>query len=99
MAIDPKILDDLSNRLAGLLPSGARALGQDLEKNLRAALSAAFARLDLVTREELEIQSGVLQRTRERLIELERRIAVLEGEKPPAPRPAVPGITSADPED
>lgn len=78
MALDPKILDDLSNRVSQLLPPTARSLGQDLEKNLRAALDAAFAKLDLVTREEFEIQSTVLQRTRERLVELEQRITEME---------------------
>jgi BMFP domain-containing protein YqiC len=80
MALDPKILDDLSNRVSQLLPPAARSFGQDLEKNLRAAANAAFAKLDLVTREEFEIQSGVLQRTRERLVELEQRVAEMERE-------------------
>ena len=80
MALDPKILDDLSNRVSQLLPPTARSLGQDLEKNLRAALNAGFTKLDLVTREEFEIQSAVLQRTRERLVELEQRVAEMERE-------------------
>ena len=78
MPLDPKILDDLSNRVSRLLPPAARELGQDVEKNIKAGLSAAFAKLDLVTREELEIQSAVLQRTRERLVALEQRLAELE---------------------
>jgi len=78
MPLDPKILDDLSSRISRLLPPSARELRQDMEKNLKAALSAAFAKLDLVTREELEIQSAVLQRSRERLIALEQRVAQLE---------------------
>ena len=88
MALDPKILDDLSNRVSQILPPAARGFGQDLEKNLRAALSAAFTKLDLVTREEMEIQAGVLQRTRERLQALERRVAELEAEPPASPKPA-----------
>ena len=78
MPLDPKILDDLSARVSQMLPPPARGLGQEIEKNLKAALSAAFAKLDLVTREELEIQSGVLQRTRERLVELKQRVQQLE---------------------
>lgn len=78
MPLDPKILDDLSARVSQLLPPPARSLGADLEKNIKAALSAAFAKLDLVTREELEIQSAVLQRSRERLLELEQRVQQLE---------------------
>ncbi len=51
---------------------------QDVQKNLRAALTGAFERLDLVTREELEVQEQVLTRTRARLEEMERRVAELE---------------------
>ena len=55
----------------------------DIEKNLRAALAGVFAKLDLVTREEFDVQATVLARTRERLAELERRVAELEGRSPP----------------
>ena len=90
MPLDPKILDDLSARVSQLLPPAARNFGQDIEKNIKAALSAAFAKLDLVSREELEIQSAVLQRSRERLIELEQRVQQLEqqaGSSAAAPAP------------
>jgi BMFP domain-containing protein YqiC len=76
--IDPKYLDDLAQRVTGSLPAGLNALKSDVERNLRAALEAAIARMDLVTREEFEVQSGVLARTRERLRELEAKIAELE---------------------
>ena len=56
----------------------AASPAKDLEKNLRALLSAAFSRLDLATREELEIQIKVLARTRQKLAELEARVAELE---------------------
>ena len=59
---DPKrILDDLTAALAHALPAG---LAREAEKNLRAALQSALARLDLVTREEIEVQEQVLARTR-----------------------------------
>jgi BMFP domain-containing protein YqiC len=76
--VDAKIIEDLSRKLGGLVPEGARELGQDVEKNIRATLSTAFARLDLVTREELEVQKSVLARTREKLAALEQRVAELE---------------------
>jgi len=76
--LDPKILDDLSRRVAGSLPGGLQALQQDLEHNLRGALEAALARLNLVTREEFEVQQGVLGRTRARLEALEARVSALE---------------------
>jgi BMFP domain-containing protein YqiC len=55
-----------------------RQVREDLEKNLRAALSSALARLELVTREEFDIQAALLARTRERLEQLQARIEELE---------------------
>lgn len=75
---DPKFFDDLSRKLADSLPSGIQALRGDVEHNLRSGLEAALGRLDLVTREEFEVQRAVLQRTRERLEALEKRVAELE---------------------
>ncbi len=75
---DPKLLDDLARRLADGLPKGIRVLQADLERSLRAGLEAALRRLDLVTREELEVQAGVLSRTRQKLDALQRRVADLE---------------------
>jgi len=72
---DPKILDELSARLAEIAASG---LARDLEKNARALLNGFFPRLDFVTREEFEVQREVLARTREKLTALEVRLASLE---------------------
>ena len=76
--LDPKIIDDISRRLSGAMPAGAKALQQDLEKNLRAAVQAVFAKLDLVTREEFDVQSKVLARSRAKIEELEKQVAALE---------------------
>ncbi len=76
--IDPKHLDDLARKLGGQLPAGLQVLKEDFERNLRAGLSAALERMDLVTREEFEVQRAVLLRTRERLEALEGRVAELE---------------------
>ena len=70
-----RILDELSARISEFL---AASPAKDVEKNLQALLSAAFARLDLATRAELEIQAKVLARSREKLSELEARVAELE---------------------
>ncbi len=78
MALDPKLIDDLSRRVADNLPRGLQTLQDDLQRNLRAGLEAALGRLNLVTREEFEIQQAVLQRTREKLKALEARVAALE---------------------
>jgi len=69
------LLEDLSARISEFL---AASPAKDLEKNLRALLTAAFAKLDLATREEFEVQARTLARTREKLAELERRVVELE---------------------
>ncbi len=79
MTFDPKSLDDLARRLADAVPPGLAALKNDLEQNFKAVLQSGLTKLDLVTRQEFDIQSGVLRRSRERLEELEARIAALEG--------------------
>ena len=73
--LDPKILEELSARLGSLIAASPVA---DIEKNARALLSGFFTRLDLVSREEFDIQTQVLQRTREKLKALEDRMARLE---------------------
>jgi ubiquinone biosynthesis accessory factor UbiK len=69
------LLDELAARLAEMATSNP---AKDLEKNARALLAGAFARLDLVTREEFDVQSEVLRRARARVAELEGRVAQLE---------------------
>jgi ubiquinone biosynthesis accessory factor UbiK len=69
------LLEDLSARISEFL---AASPAKDLERNLKALLSAAFAKLDLATREEFEVQAQALSRTREKLAELERRVVELE---------------------
>lgn len=68
-------LDELSSRIREFL---AASPAKDLEKNLRALLGAAFAKLNLATREELDIQAKTLARTREKLAVLEERLSELE---------------------
>ena len=69
------LLEDLSARIGEFL---AASPAKDVEKNFRALLSATFAKLDLATREEFEVQTQTLARTREKLAELERRVVELE---------------------
>lgn len=71
-------LEDLARRIGRLLPEGADRLETDLRRNVRAMVSAALARMDLVSREEFEVQTAVLRRTREKLEALEARVAALE---------------------
>ena len=72
-------IDAIARRLLESVPPGLRAVQKDLESNFRAVLRASLSKLDLVSREEFDTQTRVLQRTRERLVELEARLRVLEG--------------------
>ena len=67
-----KLIDELARRLTGALPPGVNVLKEDVEKNMRSVLHAAFSKMDLVTREEFEVQAQVLQRSREKLEALEK---------------------------
>jgi len=78
--IDHKTIDDLAKRLGEALPDGVRNLQQDVEKNMHAILTSTFAKLDLVTREELDVQKAVLARTRLKLEAMEKKLAELEAQ-------------------
>ena len=71
-------IDDLARRLADLVPPGAREARDDLAANFRDALRAGLRKLDLVTREEFDVQRSVLLRTREKIEALEARVDELE---------------------
>jgi ubiquinone biosynthesis accessory factor UbiK len=76
--LDFKAIDELAQRLGALLPPGVGEARADVEKNFRAALQTGLGRLDLVTREEFDVQRAVLLRTREKLDQLERTVTELE---------------------
>ena len=76
--LDAKLIDDIARRLNDAVPTSARAVQADLEKNLRAATQSVFSRLDLVTREEFDVQNKVLARTRSKIEQLEKQVAELE---------------------
>lgn len=73
--LNPKSLDEISARISELVASSP---AKDIEKNARALLASAFARLDLVTREDFDLQVAMLARTREKLTDLEARVTALE---------------------
>ena len=73
---NPRFFEELDQKMKDIL---ARSPAADLERNLRVLLQSAFGRLDLVTREEFDVQREVLARTRAKLQELEARLAELEG--------------------
>jgi ubiquinone biosynthesis accessory factor UbiK len=77
---DPRFLEDLAKRLSESMPPQLAALKADVEANFKSVLQAGLTKLDLVTRQEFDVQAGVLARTREKLAALETRLAALEGE-------------------
>lgn len=75
-------IDRLAKMLAEELPQGLRSMRDDLEKNFRSVLKSGLEKLDLVTREEFEVQEAVLQRTREKLEALLKRLEQMEAAAP-----------------
>jgi ubiquinone biosynthesis accessory factor UbiK len=75
---DSKSIDDIANRLANAIPPNFNHFKEDAEKNFHAILQSALARLDLVSREEFEVQKAVLAKTRQKLEALEERVAEME---------------------
>ena len=75
---DPKKIDEIASRLADTMPPGLDAIRTDLEKNIRAALQGVLNNMDLVTREEFEVQKAVLAKTRQKVEALEQQLQVLE---------------------
>ncbi len=74
-------IDELARRLVDSVPQGLRSVKDDLEKNFRSVLRSGLGKLDLVTREEFEVQEAVLARTREKLDSLEERLRTIEAKK------------------
>jgi BMFP domain-containing protein YqiC len=93
--MEQKILNDISERMREVF---AQSPAADLEKNVRAMLTSLFSRLDLVTREEFDVQRQVLLRTREQLNRLEAQLAELERRHAPAPVPAAAAVPNGPPD-
>jgi BMFP domain-containing protein YqiC len=83
--LQPKFLEDISKKIKELISTSPTT---DMEKNIRAMLQSAFAKLDLVTREEFDAQTQVLSKTREHLDALAEKVTALESSKKPAPKSA-----------
>ncbi|KGE50815.1 accessory factor UbiK family protein [Xanthomonas axonopodis pv. vasculorum] len=90
--IDFNQLDDLARRLSDLVPPGLRQSREELQSTFKGALQAGLGKLDLVTREEFDVQRAVLLRTREKLDALEQTVAILEARAPGTPPDAPPTI-------
>jgi hypothetical protein len=76
--VDSKIIEDLAREISAGIPAGVKLMQADLEKNIHTLLQGALAKLDLVTREEFDVQTRVLARSREKLERLEQAVAGLE---------------------
>jgi len=76
-------LDELARRLAEAVPASLRSLGRDLETNFKAILQAQLAKLDLVSRNEFDVQAAVLARTQAALAAMEQRLKDIEAKLPP----------------
>jgi ubiquinone biosynthesis accessory factor UbiK len=78
-------LDDLARRLADSVPESVRAIGRDLEGNFKAVLQSQLSKLDLVTRQDFDVQAAILERTQGKLAALEARLKDIEAKlSPPA---------------
>ncbi len=93
MNIDLAHIDELARRLSSLVPAGLREGKEELQQNFKSVLQSGLGKLDLVTREEFDVQRAVLLRTRDKLNELQRAIDRIEAQL----ATANPGVaTSAD---
>ncbi len=84
--IDLNHIDALARRLSELVPPGLRESQEELQQTFKSTLQAGLSKLDLVTREEFDVQRAVLLRTREKLEALERTVAALDIAAPPSPQ-------------
>lgn len=77
---DRPTLDELAKQLVDSVPGNLKSMGEDMERNFKSLLQSALSRMDLVTREEFDVQMAVLSRTREKLEGLETRLTELESD-------------------
>ena len=76
-----KKVEQILSEVAKIIPDDVQNIRQDIENNLRASLTASLARLDLVTREEFDVQTALLQRARAQLDRLEEKLAAMEKQR------------------
>ncbi|MEG3765324.1 ubiquinone biosynthesis accessory factor UbiK [Alteromonas sp. 14N.309.X.WAT.G.H12] len=79
--LDPKKLEEIAKQISDAVPPGVRSMAESAETRIKQVLQTQLGKLDLVSREEFDIQSQVLIRTREKLEAMESRLAALEAEK------------------
>lgn len=99
--IDPKKIEQIARQVHESMPKGIRDFGDDVEKKIRQVLQSQLTRLDLISREEFDVQTQVLLRTREKLTLLEQRLSELESrsQNVPAEVKPAPAIPPVDPQE
>lgn len=75
---DPKVIEELATKLSSAIPPGAKAFQEDLHGQFKQVLQSILGKMDLVTREEFDVQTKVLARTRQKIEELEKLVAAIE---------------------
>ncbi|MFC3913541.1 accessory factor UbiK family protein [Pseudaeromonas sharmana] len=78
--IDPKKIEEMARQVHNALPPGLRSLGEEVDKKVKQVLQSQLNKLDMVSREEFDVQTKVLLRTREKLTALEEKLAQLEAQ-------------------
>lgn len=78
--IDPKKIEEMARQVQNALPPGLRSLGEEVDKKIKQVLQSQLNKLDMVSREEFDVQTKVLMRTREKLTALEEKLAQLEAQ-------------------
>lgn len=72
--LDPNFFDNLAKKLSDLIPANIHHLREEFEKNARTTMKSVFSKLDLVSREEFDVQAKLLEKARERIVALEKKI-------------------------
>lgn len=81
--LDPKKFEDIAKQIVNSVPPGVKTMAEGLDEKIRQILQAQLSRLDFVSREEFDVQTQVLIRTREKLEALEARVAAMEAQQGP----------------
>ncbi|MFO6424121.1 ubiquinone biosynthesis accessory factor UbiK [Motilimonas sp. KMU-193] len=88
--INPKKLEEIAKQVSEALPPGVKTIGEEAERKVKQVLQAQLNKLDLVNREEFEVQTQVLLRTREKLLAMEQKLAQLEAQLAAQDKPSMP---------
>lgn len=75
---NPKKLEEIAKQVSDVMPAGVKSLGEEVDRKIKQVLQAQLGKLDMVSREEFDVQTHVLLRTREKLSELEKKLELLE---------------------